>query len=128
MTTTDRLQHILAQIRSGLTARTRDSGKVGGITAKASHGARPVAEQRLTIEMLQSQISAGLAVVNLGTAQGKKDARRVFLESVLLGEFGIGLAGDPRFAELVTSVQDSFEEEESLLSDLDHVLEDLARH
>lgn len=128
MTTTSRLQQILAQVRSSLAARTRDASKAGGTKSPSPAGSRSAVQQRPTIEMLQSQISAGLVALNLATAEGKKDARRVFLESVLLSEFGIGLAGDPRFAELVTSVQDSFEQEEALLSDLDTILEELARH
>jgi len=123
MTTTTRLQQILAQIRTNLAARS-------GTARKAAGGARETAAPapaRASVEELQAQIGAGLAAIDLGSQQGKRQARRIFVESVLLGEFGVSLANDPRFAEIVAGVQESFEQEQGLLAQLDTVLEDLRR-
>lgn len=119
MTTTGRIQDILAQIRSTLSSKTARAPNQPGAAAARAPAARP------SIEQLQAQISAGLVPLDLASAQGKRQARHVFLESVLLGEFGVNLADDPRFAEIVAGVQDSFEQHPELLADLDSLLEEL---
>ena len=123
MTTTTRLQQILAQIRTNLSGRS----SAGGKAAAPARGQHPETQSRASIEELQAQIGAGLAALDIASPQGKRQARRVFLESVLLNEFGVTLANDPRFTEIVRGVQDSFEQEQALLAQLDAVLEDLRR-
>lgn len=124
MTTVGRLQQILAQIRSTLASKA-DSQKASRTAGHAAvirgspGGARP------TVDELKAQISGGLAATDPTSPQGRQEARRVFLESVLLAEFGVGLANDPRFAEVVSGVQETFEHDPELLEGLDSVLDEL---
>lgn len=123
MTTTGRLQQILAQVRASLAAKAERPR--AGATGRAA--SRPQSKQAsATIDELQAHLASGLRHIDTGTTEGRRQARRVFLESVLLSEFGVLLANDPRFSDIVTGVQDSFESESELLSDLDSVLRDLS--
>ena len=124
MTTVGRLQQILAQIRSTLASKadsqktSRTAGRAAAVRG-APVGARP------TVEELKAQISGGLAATDPASPEGRQQARRVFLESVLLAEFGVDLANDPRFAEIVSGVQETFEHDPELLEGLDAVLNEL---
>src|SRR5690349_11164502 len=123
MTAVDRLQQILSQIRSTLAAKSgqaqRSQGAGTSGRASATRAVRP------TVEELKTQISSGLAAADLQYTQGRRQARRMFLASVLLAEFGVGMANDRRFAEIVDGVLESFEQEPTLLTGIDSVLEEL---
>lgn len=54
--------------------------------------------------MLASRVS----VIHKDDPDRERKALRVFLEAVLLDEFGAGLADDPRFQEMLDHVQEQF--------------------
>jgi len=117
MTTISPLQQILAQIRTALAERTRTAPQRG------SEARAPTPADRL--KELQGNIRSGLAALDLRSVEGRSSARRVFLESVLLSEFGARLANDPKFPELVAQVQAAIDDQESLRKQLDHLVTQL---
>lgn len=127
MTTVGRLQQILAQIRSSLASKA-DAQRTSRSAGRGAPTRSALTDSRPTVEELKAQISGGLTAADLASPQGRQQARRVFLESVLLAEFGAALANDARFAEIVSGVQESFEHEPSLLAELDSVLEELRQN
>lgn len=117
----DPLQQILSQIRTALAARTQRGAGAGRLSdAAPRQSAEPTQE-------LRAQLRAGISGLNLCSADGRTAARRLFLESVLLSEFGARLANDPRFTQIVGQIQNTFEEQERLRQDLDRVLDELSR-
>lgn len=124
MTSTDRLQGIVTQIRSTLARRT-DRGGTAGRSQAANFSLGT--QGRLTLEELRAGLRSGLAGLDLEQSGDRKRARRLFIESVLLSEFGINLANDARFIEVVSGVESVFSEEPAFLEELDSVLADASR-
>lgn len=119
MTSVDRLQGMVSQIRTTL-ARRSDKTTSGAGTRSTGRGAQ--AQAQLTLDELRAGLRSGLVGLALDQSDDRKRARRLFIESVLLSEFGIQLANDARFATVVNRVESVFSDDELVLGELDAVL------
>lgn len=109
MSTIDSSARLTALIRSRFT-RTRPAGQdSSGSTSTSGADARDIG----TGDMAEILVRRVGAIDPLDPERSRK-ALRVFLESVLLGEFGMGIANDPSFADMVGDVQKQMEADPEL--------------
>jgi hypothetical protein len=118
----DRLQSIIAQLRSGLSTRADRSGS----KVRTSASSKSIASNKLSEHELRAELKNGIAGLNLSMPADRRQARRVFVVSVLLSEFGVTMSNDPRFLEIVNGVETAISEDEQLTAELDIVLSELA--
>lgn len=121
MSGVDQTQRLLAQIRAAI-ARTDPTRRKARAPApeRAESGTSAIHEDLFT------DLRAALRSVQLDTDEGLNEGRRAFFQIVLLDEFGVSLANDPRFPQLLQRVQDAMLQQETLRLELDRVLRDLA--
>jgi hypothetical protein len=117
----DRLRSLVGEIRSEIARKTERSRR-DGVTRGQSRGGG----ERLSLEELRSGLRSGFLGLDLHDASHKRQARHAFLELVLLAEFGVSLANDPRFLELVSGVESAFCDSPDLCAELDQVVSELA--
>jgi hypothetical protein len=99
--------------------RTRNANSPASSSSNAG-GAESLAPVPSIAARLQPRLAA------LKDWQGGR-ARELFVEHVLIEQFGEQLAGDPKFAELVQRVSLDLAEEPTLDARLDELLQALAR-
>lgn len=78
------------------------------------------------MESLRDRIRERIRALPAGEAGRDARATRIFVESVLVWEFGEAMLEDPQFASLVERVDDQIAGDESLRSQLRGFLDDLA--
>lgn len=110
----DPTQRLIAQIRAALTARPdRQRGS-------ANPAAPPRSKDAL--QQLSQDLRSAVRAVDLASADGPRRGRRAFVEAVLLDEFGMSLANDPRFPQIVDKVEAAIVDEDELRRELDGLL------
>lgn len=98
--------------------RMRKSGRLGGgATAAAGAGASDAPS-------LEAALLARLAAPQ-ARKLGAAAAARVFIETVLLAEFGAGLASDPGFGPLVEEISSAFGEDPAVKAGFERMLGEL---
>lgn len=117
----DQTQRLLAQIRAAI-ART-DSSRRKSRASEAAHAEAAVPSDH---EGLFSDLKVALRSVHLDTDEGLNQGRRAFFQVVLLDEFGLSLASDPRFALLVEKVHDAVVQQDALRIELDRLLREIS--
>ena len=100
--------------------RLRKSGKLaaGGRAARAE---QPAARA----EGLESVLRRKISALDRRSPEGRSQAVRVFVESVLAAEFGEALLADPRLGELLGEVSASLREDPEIREQLDSLLAEL---
>lgn len=119
MTRIDRLSSILEVIR-----RRTERADTGRTEGRRTRGANS-GQSRVPLPALEDAIHGRLIKLDLSLPEDAKQARRVFLESVLTWEFGATVPTDPRFHSIVSRVQDAFEADAELSDQLDRLVADL---
>jgi len=94
---------------------------------KLAAGARNAAAARspATAESLEATLRRKLAAVDRRSSAGLSAATRVFVETVLVNEFGPGLLTDPGFGELAAELSESLREEAEVREPLERMLAEL---
>lgn len=125
MTTVDRMTQLLTALRQELggqirTKRTDRSGQTEAATSDEI-------SQSVSPEALKSRISRELKRYNLKSTESRKHARRLFVETIILGDLGGDISQDPQFSFLIRDVETSLSEDPKISQALDNLLEELQR-
>lgn len=119
----DPTQRLIAQIRAALATRT---DKQRGSSTDTAKSATSRADNGSSSEQLSQDIRVAVRGINLDVEDGLPRGRRAFVEVVLLDEFGVSLANDPRFPQIVDRVAAAIGGEEELREALDSLLQQFA--
>jgi hypothetical protein len=107
--------HLLEALRKQLAESPRKAGtgaKAGAPASAAAAAGRP------DVAQLQKKIREKLQRIDSGDPQSRRKSVHVFLESVLLWEFGEQMMDDPKFYALLDEVQSSMESDPALRESL----------
>jgi hypothetical protein len=99
--------------------RLRKSGRL------AKNSAADSAAPRAPAEDLDSILQRKLSAIDRRTPEGRASATRIFLETVLVSEFGEALLTDPGFGDLISEVGASLREDADIREQLDRMLLEL---
>jgi hypothetical protein len=108
-----RRQLIDAQNKTGATSRTPSQTNIGATSGQAG------------VEVLQQKIREKLRRIDSGDPKAAQKSVHIFLESVLLWEFGERLMEDPKFYALLDEVQISMESDPAVREDLSMLISQL---
>ena len=100
--------------------RLRKSGKLAAGSRAA--GAGQAAAQA---EGLESILKRRISAIDRKSPEGRSQATRVFIESVLTAEFGDALLTDPGLGELLGDISASLREDPEIRAQLDALLGEL---
>jgi len=101
--------------------RLRRSGKLAAGTRSGAAAARSPG----AAEDLEAALRRKLAGIDRRSSAGLSAATRVFVETVLVGEFGAGLLTDPGFGQLAAELSESLREEAEVREPLERMLAEL---
>lgn len=109
-----------------MSERAAQTGKsfAGKKFAPASKSAHPT---KITFETLKTRVRERICSIDPDDAHRTKKANRIFLESVLLFEFGNELMDDPTFYMLLEDIQSLMESDQATRLQLDNLVEELTR-
>lgn len=102
------VQHIVAAIRTEMA-----SGMASGVARAPKRNTRGKSTPAQVSRMVEL-ISQRVAALDPADPQRGRKAFRIFLESVLLQEFGEGLMNDPAFYAMVEQVHSRMEQDSAL--------------
>lgn len=109
---------LINALRSQLATRT-ESQRGTPVNRTGNQSAAPAA---ITAEQLQIRIGRELKRLDLRSATGRRQARQVFLESVLAWDLGEQLLTDARFGFVIKDVEESIEAAPQVSQALDELL------
>jgi hypothetical protein len=116
----------IGQLVETLRKRLTESQQKADITAKPSSSAKPASRTaRSNVEELQRKIREKLRRIDLHDPKAQQKSVHVFLESVLLSEFGETLIEDPKFHILLDDVQQSMESDPRIRDELSTLIAQL---
>jgi hypothetical protein len=122
MTGINSVQQIVATIRAEMASRVAQGG-VRGLKPELKRPARSKAATAGT--RMGGLINQRVAALDPADPQRGRKAFRIFLESVLLGEFGEELMNDPAFYQMVDDVQQSMEGDARITAAIDKAVASL---
>lgn len=100
--------------------RLRKSGKLAA-GGRATRAEQPAAGA----EGLEAALRRKISALDRRSPEGRSQATRVFVESVLAAEFGEALLADPGLGELLGEVSASLREDPEIRAQLDSLLAEL---
>ena len=100
--------------------RMRKAGKL----AAASPGAA-ASRAAAAAEPLEAVLRRRVAAIDRRSPEGLAAASRVFVEAVLVAEFGRGLLADPGLGEMLNEISASLREDPEIREQLDRMLGEL---
>jgi hypothetical protein len=118
----DPLRPFTNLLRSLWTGSTRSAARSDGARQAQSSGAQQ-AQATAALAPVTARLQARLATLH---EWNSARARELFVEHVLLMEFGVDLARDPTFADLVRRVSTHLDAAPALAARLDQLLQALA--
>ena len=122
---TDPVQGLNALVEA---LRRRMAGRrekvAGSKTAPASTPSPATPQRKADIQDLKTQIGKRLAGLSPEERRSKR-GQQVFLESVLVWEFGDEITSDPAFAQLTSEIQQAIEKETDVSDRFGAMLESL---
>jgi hypothetical protein len=101
--------------------RLRRAGKL----AAGTRSGPPAARSPAAAETLEAALRRKLAAIDRRSSAGLSAATRIFVETVLVGEFGPGLLTDPGFGQLAAELSDSLREAPDVREPLERMLAEL---
>lgn len=119
----DPLKPFANLMRSLWTGKTRSSARAVDGGRPTPTGQQPQAKGIAPAAQVSAKLQSRLALLR---EWNSARARELFVEHVLLVEFGSDIARDPVFADLVRRVSTQLEAEPALGARLDHLLQQLA--
>src|SRR5262245_29964761 len=102
--------------------RMRRSGKLAA--AGRGAGAAPSAAAAAA-EPLEAAVRRRVGAIDRRSPEGLAAATRVFIETVLVAEFGAGLLADPGLGEMLNEISATLREDPELRQQLDGMLGEL---
>jgi len=107
-----------------MSERTAQTGKsfAGQKFSPSSKTVRPSVN---SFETLKTKIGERIRAIDPNDSHRKKKATRIFLESVLLFEFGNNLMDDPTFYILIEDIQNIMESDEATKLQIERLVEEL---
>lgn len=125
MSRVDRTNQLLDQLRAQLAEVT--SGRKPGSAPDVARGAGEGKTVSGTATVpLRDVLSKVLKKADLQTDAGRKIARVVFIETVVLDQLGDQLAQDPKFGILVRQIESALSDEKDVLERFDGMLLELS--
>ncbi|RSZ56383.1 hypothetical protein HF313_22305 [Massilia atriviolacea] len=107
------VQQIVATIRAEMSSRVVKNDRRGpAVAEKRAPRAKPAQASARMTGLLQQRVAA----LDPADSQRGRKAFRIFLESVLLAEFGEELINDPAFYAMVDQVQLAMEDDPQIAS------------
>ena len=106
---------------SGSSARAKN--KTSGSTSRSSPGRIGKVSQA----ELKKQISDKIKAANPGKKASLKESRKIFLESVILWEFGENLINDPAFQGIIDKISTTLDENEETSRHFDKLIKQLTQ-
>lgn len=125
MTNVDRLGGLLAQIRNSLLAKTERNQK----SRKTSSASSPRAASQsaaTSTESVKSGLLSHLSQLDLNAEGDMQRARQIFVELVLVSEFGAQVASDARFSQMARKVEQAMTIDPAISSELSELLREIA--
>jgi len=92
----------------------------------SSSSGSPLSGESMSMEELKNKIAKRIKALSADERNTKKGAQ-VFVEAILIREFGDQILQDPSFTELSKNVVDSMAENESLWNKMQAMLQELQR-
>jgi hypothetical protein len=124
MTGVDRLGALLAQLRGSLLEKAGRNDKAGR-TGKSARVRKQSGPHPSTGD-IRTGLLSHLAGLDLQLDSDLQQARRVFIELVLVSEFGGRIANDSRFTRIAEQVEAAMSADPAISAELTAVLRDLA--
>lgn len=126
MTKIDRTDQLLDILRQELAERIK-GGRPEGPAAPARTDGNTVRPARpVSAGQLRQQLARELKSHNLGTPEGKHQARIAFIETVVAWDLGANLMRDPQFGFMVRHIEDAICGHATTAERFDGLLADLA--
>lgn len=116
-----RLNRVMALMRSRQSGRPQQAGQAGAAKAQAAAPRGAAANP----ESVREHIAACMQGIDLATPAGQEQGVKVFLEAVLLKEWGRGMLNSPRFKTLLAEVQGVLESDPDVRAELMALLKEL---
>lgn len=82
---------------------------------------------RAAFSELQPTLAQRIKALDPDDKRRRQKATRIFLETVLVNEFGDAFLADPKFGEIVEQIQSTMEADEQIRGQLDALVTHLAR-
>lgn len=117
MTSIDRLQQMLTELRTGAARLAANKSGTSG-----AQGAGPAQQTGAPDISLQEQVSHRLRAIDPVAPEFSRQSRLAFFETVLAREFGVEVTLDPRFAVLVEGVAELIGADTEVCRHLDELL------
>ena len=121
MSRIDRLGDLVSVLRRGRIAASL-AGGTSTRAASASGGGEP----ERTLDSLRATVSSRLRAIEGSEQERRRGRARIFVESVLVWEFGEDLLGDPEFDAIVGRVEKDLLADDQLADRLAHLLDELS--
>ena len=118
----DSVQQIVATIRAEMAGRI---GQGNPTAVKAESKGRAAAKAAPKSTRLGGLINQRVAALDPADPERGRKAFRIFLESVLLGEFGEELINDPGFYQMVDDIQQLMEGDARIATAIDKAVASL---
>lgn len=99
-------------LRKRITAEA--SGKRGGPSSRSKEAGAGRLEHKADVEALREQVIRSMQAIDPADSTRSTKTMRVFVESVLVWQFGTGVLSDPTFANLVSDVQAALESDSTV--------------
>jgi hypothetical protein len=114
---------VLDALRRQLAENIERLRRAGKLSAGTRGGA--AAHSAASAESLEAALRRKLAAIDRRSSAGLSAATRVFVETVLVGEFGPGLLTDPGFGQLAAELSESLRQEPEVREPLERMLFEL---
>jgi hypothetical protein len=119
------LNPVLDALRRQLAENIDRMRKAGKLAAAGSAQAAREPAGAGGAEALEAALRRRLAPIERRTAEGRAAATRVFVETVLVAEFGRGLLSDPALGDMLAEVSAALREDSDVREKLDAMLAEL---
>ena len=116
------ISQIMEIVRSQISNKSSSNTKKGAVNLKTKQAGK---HKRISQDELKNNISK--RIKSLNNSETRDDsAREIFLESIILWEFGENIANDPFFAELKSKILLALKENKETSAKLDKIIEQLS--
>jgi len=121
----NRLNRLIESLRQQIAESARRAETPA--RARAGETSRGTGPQKPGLPELRRQIQERIQALEPAGTNGQRRARRVFLESVLVWEFGDGFLSDQRYQTMLDGVQAAIENDADLDKQFTTLLYELSR-
>lgn len=123
----DGLGHMLEILRRRISSSTRRQDGTSQSRTSSNTAASASAIPKQSIGALREKVRERLHSLNLSEGQRRDNAVRIFLESVILWEFGDDIATTHEFGEIVANISQELISHPTLSVNLNNLIDDLLK-